>query len=191
MMSSQIFFRLFYNINNYEYSYAYIFASLIITILYYSAIKRHEFFIDGWFISLFILSIFMIVISRPQFVEIFSSTFTFVGARYFFYPMMLLLILFFRHISTFRLSIIKYIFYIALFIILWNCVINYELSPFQDYHYQSAVNGVDFNGNMEYSIPINPPGWFMRLPTNSDYIKINVNNGKIIFNKSMYVFVFS
>lgn len=173
MITSQIFVRSFYyNIYDFNYRHTFLIAGFIIALIAYSIINRRQYHIDGWLVSLFILNILVLILFRPSYIEIFSSSNGVGGGeRYLFYPMVLLAIAIIRHISTFNASKLRYVLYILLIIVVVNGALHYQLPPFHDYHFHSSVQGFDPQGTSDYGVPINPPGWYMKLPTNSTFIQ--------------------
>ncbi len=173
MITSQIFIRFFYyNVHYFNYSITFLIACSVTALITYAVVNRHQYSIDGWLIFLFILNILVIILFRPSYIEIFSSPNGVGGGeRYLFYPMVLLAIAIIRHISTFNASKWRYVLYILLIIVVVNVSLNYQLPPFQDYHFHSSVQGFDPQGTSDYCVPINPPGWYMKLPTNSTFIQ--------------------
>lgn len=190
MIVSQIFIKLFlyniYNLNNFG---AYIFTLGIIAFLFIASAVRKDYKIDFWIIALFVLYTAIIMLFRPQYFANFTSLDVVVPlTRFLFYPMALVLILLFRHISTFRFSKMRIIVYVLLLLIFVNILISYPIPPFQDYQWRSAIEGYDPHGAMFYYIPQNPPTTYLKLPANYRFIQEHVAKGDLAVMDSNYVY---
>ena len=152
------------------YVIPYLLSLFVLLILIFSAINKKDIIVDAWLWTLIILAILFIGISRPGYVEPYSTFNIGGGERYIFYPITMLLILFIRHIDVndrTKISQIQYLVIcgcLALFFL--NAAANYEFHPFEDLEFKSYAEDFDPKGQFSCIIPINPQGWYMNIPCN-------------------------
>jgi len=150
-------------------------------VLIYITIKRGDYLISGWLWALILVEDGVIFMMRQDYMSCLSSSIIYrgtIGGRYPLFSITILLLIILRQIDLWlsrtieRRSVLNLVPLLLLIIFLGNVVIHYEQVPFIDMHFGQYVDIYVPHGNDTCNIPLNTPGWSMKIPCNANGTKL-------------------
>jgi hypothetical protein len=172
------------SLTNIGYIPLYIASIIIMAILIYISIKRSDYLINCWLLGIIVMNVVILYLQRQDYLGNFSAMIVYrgiIGGRFLLIPITIILLIIIRDIDIWQnkqgimARLFNYIPYILLLIFIINVTINYELQPFDDLHYKQYAALYEPEGNMTYTIPLNPPGWGMEVTIDTKNIQILKN----------------